>query len=96
MENFNDSNDFNENKLLFSIEINLSNKKTQKINIFSNSNPNKIAYDFSILFNLDFDSHQQLLKKIKYEIAKYYEINNKNLNKNLNNFNNDSIKKIHF
>ena len=84
MENFNDSNDFNENKLLFSIEINLSNKKTQKINIFSNSNPNKIAYDFSILFNLDFDSHQQLLKKIKFEIEKYYEINNKN-----------SIKKIH-
>ena len=84
MENFNDSNDFNENKLLFSIEINLSNKKTQKINIFSNSNPNKIAYDFSILFNLDFDSHQQLLKKIKNEIEKYYEINNKN-----------SIKKIH-
>ena len=95
MEIFNDSLDFNENKLLFSIEINLSNKKTQKINIFSNSNPNKIAYDFSILFNLDFDSHQQLLEKIKYEIAKYYEINNKNLNKNLNNFNNDSIKKIH-
>jgi hypothetical protein len=51
MEIFNDSLDFNENKLLFSIEINLSNKKTQKINIFSNSNPNKIAYDFSILLS---------------------------------------------
>ena len=65
---FNESDDNNNNKLLFSIEINLSNEKTQKINIFSNSNPNKIAYDFSILYNLDFDSHQQLLEKIKYEI----------------------------
>ena len=92
---FNDSDNNNYN-LLFSIEINLSNEKTQKINIFSNSNPNKIAYDFSILYNLDFDSHQQLLEKINYEISKYNEIKKNNFynNNNNNNSNNNSIKKI--
>ena len=89
---FNDSDDNNNNKLLFSIEINLSNEKTQKINIFSNSNPNKIAYDFSILYNLDFDSHQQLLEKIKYEISKYNQIKKNNFYKY--NYSNNSIKKI--
>ena len=54
-------------KILLSLEIDLSKNKKEKIIIYKNSDINRVVYDFSLKFNLDYDSHLQLLKRIKKE-----------------------------
>ena len=77
----------NENELLFSmeIEVNNKNKRKEKINIYNNSNIEKIAYDFCMKNQLDFKSHNDLINKLKNEL------NNNKLTVNNNNNNDNKV-----
>ena len=62
-------------KILLSLEIDLSKNKKEKIIIYKNSDINRVVYDFSLKFNLDYDSHLQLLKRIKKEKSNIKSLN---------------------
>ena len=47
------------------IEIPISRYKKEKIFIHSNTNPNKFAYEFSKTHNLNYETHQEVLKTIQ-------------------------------
>ena len=51
------SNEETDQKILLSLEIDLSKNKKEKIIIYKNSDINRVVYDFSLKFNLDYDSH---------------------------------------
>lgn len=47
------------------IEVPISKYKKEKILIHSNTNPNKFAYEFSKMHNLNYETHQEVLKTIQ-------------------------------
>ena len=48
------------------LKINLEKGKTENINIYQNSNPEEIAYNFCLKNNLDFESVKNLINQIKH------------------------------
>ena len=53
------------------LSIELGDKKKQLLNIFLDSKPEQLAYDFCLQNNLDFDSMQNLTEEIKKAKARY-------------------------
>ena len=60
-----------EKKALMTLSIELGDKKKQLLNIFLDSKPEQLAYDFCLQNNLDFDSMQNLTEEIKNALANY-------------------------
>ena len=58
-------------KALMTLSIELGDKKKQLLNIFLDSKPEQLAYDFCLQNNLDFDSMQNLTEEIKNALANY-------------------------
>ena len=66
-------------KALLTLAIELGDKKKQLLNIYLDSKPEQLAYDFCLQNNLDFDSMENLKEEIKNALANY---NADNTNKN--------------
>jgi hypothetical protein len=69
-----------------SIKIDLEKGKSEKIDIYRNSNPDELAYNFCLKHNLDFKSVKDLVSKIKYvkENNDFLEKEKENLNFSFN------------
>ena len=52
-------------KLITRLEIQLPSNKTEYIDIYNTTDPDKTAYNFSIKHNLSFNTHQNILTKLK-------------------------------
>ena len=52
-------------KLITRLEIQLPSTKTEYIDIYNTTDPDKTAYNFSIKHNLSFNTHQNILTKLK-------------------------------
>ena len=95
------SNNFSKKEPIYIMNLELEKGKPEKIKIFSDSDPNKIASDFCREHNLDYNGLDYLRKKIeallkqnninlidkKNEIIKQPLISENNLQNNKNNFN---------
>ena len=102
-ENFQNSNSNNKEIMILAIELGDNEKKYLKI--FNNTFPEKLAYEFCLQNNLDFNSLQELTEEIKnalnnnnsknYNDSSQNNINNKIINQNQkpNNNINNSFKK---
>ena len=64
------------------LSIELGDKKKQLLNIFLDSKPEQLAYDFCLQNNLDFDSMQNLTEEIKNALANYKADSSNKENKN--------------
>ena len=71
-----------EKKALMTLSIELGDKKKQLLNIFLDSKPEQLAYDFCLQNNLDFDSMQNLTEEIKNALANYKADSSNQENKN--------------
>ena len=71
-----------EKKALMTLSIELGDKKKQLLNIFLDSKPEQLAYDFCLQNNLDFDSMQNLTEEIKNALANYKADSSNKENKN--------------
>ena len=60
-----------EKKALITLSIELGDKKKQLLNIYSDSKPEQLAYDFCLQNNLDFDSMLGLCEEIKHALNNY-------------------------
>ena len=69
-------------KPLLTLAIELGDKKKQLLNIYLDSKPEQLAYDFCLQNNLDFDSMQNLTEEIKNALANYNADSNNQENKN--------------
>ena len=58
-------------KPLLTLAIELGDKKKQLLNIYIDSKPEQLAYDFCLQNNLDFDSMQNLTDEIKNALSNY-------------------------
>ena len=58
-------------KALLTLAIELGDKKKQLLNIYLDSKPEQLAYDFCLQNNLDFDSMQNLTEEIKNALSNY-------------------------
>ena len=58
-------------KALLTLAIELGDKKKQLLNIYLDSKPEQLAYDFCLQNNLDFDSMQSLTEEIKNALSNY-------------------------
>ena len=58
-------------KPLLTLSIELGDKKKQLLNIYLDSKPEQLAYDFCLQNNLDFDSMQNLTEEIKNALSNY-------------------------
>ncbi len=58
-------------KALLTLSIELGDKKKQLLNIYLDSKPEQLAYDFCLQNNLDFDSMQNLTEEIKNALSNY-------------------------
>ena len=58
-------------KPLLTLAIELGDKNKQLLNIYLDSKPEQLAYDFCLQNNLDFDSMQNLIEEIKNALANY-------------------------
>ena len=58
-------------KALLTLAIELGDKKKQLLNIYLDSKPEQLAYDFCLQNNLDFDSMENLKEEIKNALANY-------------------------
>ena len=58
-------------KALLTLAIELGDKKKQLLNIYIDSKPEQLAYDFCLQNNLDFDSMQNLTEEIKNALSNY-------------------------
>ena len=58
-------------KALLTLSTELGDKKKQLLNIYLDSKPEQLAYDFCLQNNLDFDSMQNLTEEIKNALANY-------------------------
>ena len=66
-------------KALLTLAIELGDKKKQLLNIYLDSKPEQLAYDFCLQNNLDFDSMQNLTEEIKNALSNYKNEPNQNL-----------------
>ena len=66
-------------KALLTLAIELGDKKKQLLNIYLDSKPEQLAYDFCLQNNLDFDSMQNLTEEIKNALSNYKNDPNQNL-----------------
>ena len=66
-------------KALLTLAIELGDKKKQLLNIYLDSKPEQLAYDFCLQNNLDFDSMQNLTEEIKNALSNYKNEPNINL-----------------
>ena len=62
---FQDNDSLNNSKILFTLEVELTENKKEKITVYENTDIKRLVYDFSLKNNLDYDSHLQLLKRIE-------------------------------
>ena len=69
-----------------SLKIDLEKGKSEKINIYHNTNPDELAYNFCLKHNLDYKSVKDLVSKIKYvkENNDFLEKDKENLNFSFN------------
>ena len=58
-------------KALLTLSIELGDKKKQLLNIYLDSKPEQLAYDFCLQNNLDFESMQNLTEEIKNALSNY-------------------------
>ena len=58
-------------KPLLTLAIELGDKKKQLLNIYIDSKPEQLAYDFCLQNNLDFDSMHNLTEEIKNALSNY-------------------------
>ena len=80
------------NILITRLEINITPFKKEYISIYSNTDPDQTAYNFSIKHNLPYNIHQEILHKIKTVIMK-----NDNISTSSNtSFRNNKLKQDHF
>ena len=68
---FQDNDSLNNSKILFTLEVELTENKKEKITVYENTDIKRLVYDFSLKNNLDYDSHLQLLKRIENEKSNY-------------------------
>ena len=69
-------------KPLLTLAIELGDKNKQLLNIYLDSKPEQLAYDFCLQNNLDFDSMQNLIEEIKNALANYNADTSNQENKN--------------
>ena len=74
---------------LFTLTIELEMGKTEKIDIYQNSDPYNIANNFCIEHNLGISTFQYLKEKIEYLIDEYKNNKNLDVNKCMNDINKD-------
>ena len=60
-----------EKKPLLTLAIELGDKKKQLLNIYLDSKPEQLSYDFCLQNNLDFDSMQNLTEEIRNALSNY-------------------------
>ncbi len=60
-----------EKKPLLTLAIELGDKKKQLLNIYLDSKPQQLSYDFCLQNNLDFDSMQNLTEEIRNALSNY-------------------------
>ena len=80
--------EINENPI-FSLTIELEMGKTEKIDIYQNSDPYNTANNFCIEHNLGISTFQYLKEKIEYLIDEYKNNKNLDVNKCMNDLNKD-------
>ena len=68
-----------EKKALLTLAIELGDKKKQLLNIYLDSKPEQLAYDFCLQNNLDFDSMQNLTEEIRNALSNYKSEPNQDL-----------------
>ena len=79
-EEHNEENEEQEQqKALLTLAIELGDKKKQLLNIYIDSKPEQLAYDFCLQNNLDFDSMQNLTEEIKNALSNYKKEPNQEL-----------------
>ena len=79
-EEHNEENEEQEQqKALLTLAIELGDKKKQLLNIYIDSKPEQLAYDFCLQNNLDFDSMQNLTEEIKNALSNYKKEPNQKL-----------------
>ena len=66
-----DEQNDDQKKALLTLAIELGDKKKQLLNIYLDSKPEQLAYDFCLQNNLDFDSMENLKEEIKNALANY-------------------------
>jgi len=71
---FQDNDSLNNSKILFTLEVELTENQKEKITVYENTDIKRLVYDFSLKYNLDYDSHLQLLKRIQNEKSTYKPI----------------------
>ena len=69
-------------KPLLTLAIELGDKKKRLLNIYLDSKPEQLAYDFCLQNNLDFDSMQNLTEEIKNALSSYNPQSQNQENKN--------------
>ena len=69
-------------KPLLTLAIELGDKKKRLLNIYLDSKPEQLAYDFCLQNNLDFDSMQNLTEEIKNALSSYNPQSQNKENKN--------------
>ena len=62
---------------LLQIEVPLSSNKTQNLFIYSDTNPDKLAYEFSKTHNLNYESHKVVLNAIESAMKTYHKTTGK-------------------
>ena len=87
-ENNEEINEINENPI-FTLTIELEMGKTEKLDIYKNSDPYNIANNFCIEHNLGISTFQYLKEKIDYLIEEYKNNKNLDVNKCMNDINKD-------
>ena len=70
------------NKMITRLEIKLPSNKNEYIDIYSNTDPDKTAYNFSVKHNLSFNMHQDILNRLKTALNKSNIITTNSTNNN--------------
>ena len=87
-DNNEEINEINEHPI-FTLTIELEIGKTEKIDIYQNSDPYNIANNFCIEHNLGISTFQYLKEKIKYLLDEFKNNNNLDVKKCMNDINKD-------
>ena len=89
-DNNEEINEINEHPI-FTLTIELEIGKTEKIDIYQNSDPYNIANNFCIEHNLGISTFQYLKEKIEYLLDEFKSNNNLDVKKCMNDINNNYI-----
>ena len=92
-DNNEEINEINEHPI-FTLTIELEIGKTEKIDIYQNSDPYNIANNFCIEHNLGISTFQYLKEKIEYLLDEFKSNNNLDVKKCMNDINKDFNKQI--